>query len=355
MIRTLDRMVVARFATLVTVFLISVPIVWVVGDLGDRQDWFIDREVEAGRIALGYLFMYPQYMQLSFPIAALIAAVFTVHSMTEHREILAAKAGGVSFHRLVAPLWPAGALLTIAAFLLGAALPTTNRRAAEVWGEREIRREVRYDFVYQSERNETLSVQHLNAASLEMRDALLERVDDDGSLHHIWADRASFADSAGWTFHDGYRRRIDPAGEESSVEFDRFRVEGLTARPEELLEDPAEVDEMGYRELGRAAEAVLRSGGNPLELLVEREMKLAVPAATLIIVFFGAALGTTSKKGGASFGVGASLASTLLYILLLDLSAAIGSAGGMPPVPAAWAPNALFLLVGAAVMARVRT
>ena len=112
---------------------------------------------------------------------------------------------------------------------------------------------------------------------------------------------------------------------------------------------------MGYEELGRQAAAVYRSGGDPNELLVAREQKLAIPAATLVIMLFGAPLATTAKKGGAAFGVGVALGSTLIYILLLRLFGAIGIAGGLPPVWAAWTPNILFFVAGAVLLIRART
>ena len=32
-----------------------------------------------------------------------MAAVFTIHTMTQHREVMAAKAGGISFHQTHGP------------------------------------------------------------------------------------------------------------------------------------------------------------------------------------------------------------------------------------------------------------
>ena len=98
-----------------------------------------------------------------------------------------------------------------------------------------------------------------------------------------------------------------------------------------------------------------RSGGDPNELLVKRDQKLSIPAATLVVMLFGAPLATTVKKGGAALGVGVSLGSTIVYIMLLRLFGAIGASGGMEPFWAAWLPNFIFLAVGVLLLARVRT
>lgn len=355
MIRTLDRMVAATYVRLFGIFVLSVPVMFILSDLSDRRGVYIDRELTDMEIGLGYLFMYPKFVLWSFPVAALVATVFTIHSMTVHREIQAAKAGGISFHRLFVPLWPIGAVLTVAAFMLGTVVTTTNRRAAEVLGERETRRDWRNNFVFQTEEGETLSVQSLLVSNGRGDWVLLEREDEDGSRLHVWARRALYAEGEGWTLEDGYLRMVRADGMEYSFRFESYRRPGLAPTPEQLLHDPREEEEMSYEELGRQAAAVYRSGGDPNELLVAREQKLAIPAATLVIMLFGAPLATTAKKGGAAFGVGVALGSTLIYILLLRLFGAIGIAGGLPPVWAAWTPNILFFVVGVVLLIRART
>jgi len=354
-IRTLDRMVAMTFVRIFSFFVLSVPIMFILGDQSAKQGRYMDRGLTMPDIVLGYFFEYPKFVLWSFPVAALVGTVFTIHSMTVNREIQAAKAGGISFHRLIVPLWPIGTVLTVAAFLLGMVVTVTNRKAAEAFGEVEFRRDWRNEFVFQTENDETLGVHQLSVTNARMERVLLQSVDEDGSLRHVYADGAEFTAEEGWILHQGYLRLVRPDGRETSFSFDRHRRAGLTATPADLLQDPPEEEEMTYEELGRQAAAVYRSGGDPRKLLVGREQKLAIPAATLVIMLFGAPLATTVKKGGAAFGVGVSLGSTLVYILLLRLFGAIGIAGGLPPVWAAWTPNLMFLLVGAALLVRVRT
>ncbi|MDE2794058.1 MAG: LptF/LptG family permease [Gemmatimonadota bacterium] len=355
MIRTLDRMVAAIFIRLFVIFVLSVPIMFILSDLSARRGVYIDRELTNLDIGLGYLFQYPMFILWSFPVAALVGTVFTIHSMTVHREIQAAKAGGISFHRLFVPLWPIGAVLTVAAFMLGTIVPTTNRKSAEIFKEREVRRDWRNNFVFQTEAGETLSIQQLFVSNSRADWLLLESEDEDGTRRHVWARQAVYSEEDGWMLDNGYLRVVRPDGSEYSFRFERYRLTGLAPTPAELLQDPRNEEEMSYRELGRQAAAVYRSGGDPNELLVAREQKLAIPAATLVIMLFGAPLATTAKKGGAAFGVGVALGSTLIYILLLRLFGAIGIAGGLPPVWAAWTPNILFFVAGAVLLIRART
>ena len=355
MIRTLDRMVAGTFVRIFSFFVLSVPVMFILGDQSAKQGRYMDRGLTMPEIVLGYIFEYPKFVLWSFPVAALVGTVFSIHSMTINREIQAAKAGGISFHRLIVPLWPLGAVLTVAAFVLGMVVTVTNRKAAEVFHEVDIRRDWRNEFVFQTEHDETIGVRQLSVANAKMDGVLLQSVDADGSLRHVWAEGAEYTAEEGWTLHQGYLRVVRPDGQETSFSFDRHRRPGLTQTPNDLLQNPPDEEEMTYEELGRQAAAVYRSGGDPKQLLVGREQKLAIPAATLVIMLFGAPLATTVKKGGAAFGVGVSLGSTLVYILLLRLCGAIGIAGGLPPFWAAWTPNFIFLLAGIVLLTRVRT
>ncbi len=355
MIRTLDRMVARSFTTLFLVFIACVPVIFVLSDLSERTEEFLERGLSMGEIALGYLFQFPHFIVWSAPIAALIATVFTVHSMTVHREIMAAKAGGVSFHRLVLPFLPVGLLLTAGTFMLSTLVPTTNRKAAEVHRDRQVSGDFRTDFVHQTENGETLSVQQLWVSNRSADVIAVEGRGDDGALQHVWARAGDYSRGQGWTLREGWLRVIHPEGTETSYSFERYWRSGLDVPPEEMLDEPPEDEELGYLALGKRANALERSGGNPDKLLVKRAQKLSIPAATLIIVLFGAPLATTVKKGGPSVGVGLSLSSTILYMMLLRLFQAIGASGGMSPFWAAWTPNFFFLAVGIILLWRVRT
>jgi lipopolysaccharide export system permease protein len=91
------------------------------------------------------------------------------------------------------------------------------------------------------------------------------------------------------------------------------------------------------------------------ELRVERALKLAVPITCIIIALFGAPLATSNQRGGAAFGVGLSLGTTVIFLIMIQLTKAVGGKGVVTPEMAAWIPNALFGVIGLVMMSRVRT
>jgi lipopolysaccharide export system permease protein len=183
---------------------------------------------------------------------------------------------------------------------------------------------------------------------------IVQRRDPDRYLH-VEADDASYRDGEGWVFLSGHVRYVEGPDTVRMYDFGRLRMAGIEEKPEELLESPREDEEMTYAEIKKLAEFIQRSGGEPHKLLVKQQQKLAIPIATLIIILFGLPLATSSKRGGTAYGVGVSLGSTLLYLLLLKIAGGFGASGALPAFWAAWLPNFLFLAVGIVLMTRVRT
>ncbi len=356
--RILDRMVAVSFLKLFTAFVIGAPVLFVLGDLTENQDTFLDeRGLGWGEVLLSYLYMLPNYILWSFPIAALIAAVFTVNTMTANHEVVAAKAGGISFPRLIAPILLCGAVLTGVALALTVVVPGLNRKAGEIRRVDDRPQGWRSNFVYLGEDGRTISIRRLTLSERRLEDLVMETgPDDDGRVLHTVARRADWDPDRGWILRDGEVRQLMPGGAEAAFRFTEMLSTGFTERPEDLLETPPEEDEMGYREMGRLADVIRRSGGTPYRLLTKKEQRLAIPAATLIIILFGAPLATSSKRGGAAFGVGVSLASTILYLVLFKvIGSGFGYTGILPALWAAWLPNIVFLLAGLVLLQRVRT
>lgn len=363
--RILDRLVAGTFLKIFLVFVLTAPLLFVLGDINEQLDRYVDRGLTALEVAEAYVFMFPNFVLWSFPIAALVAAVFTVHGMTTHLEIVAAKAGGISFHRLVVPILILGTLITMAGLALAELVPRSNRIAAGILRNEQSRREWRSDFVYQTEDGRLLSVGRLAVSQSKLTSVVMEDPPDEPGVPtiHIHASEALY-DTAGagtdstaapWTFRHGHLRTLYEDGTETAIRFVSLRVPGFTERPDELLREPRDEEEMTYEEMGRLAAIIERTGGEPHKLKVKKEQRLAIPTATLVIILFGAPLATSAKRGGAAFGVGLSLGTTIFYLLLFKIAGAFGASGALPPLVAAWIPNVLFLGLGIWLWFRVRT
>lgn len=356
MIRTLDRMVVGTFLKLFFVVVIAVPPLFILGDFTENADSYLDRGLTRTEIGQAYLYKLAEYVWWSLPIAALVGTVFTVYGMTSHREVVAAKAGGISFHRLVLPLVAAGFIIMGGTFYLSTVVPRGNEVAASIQRAEGPNRTWRSDFVYRSENGLDWQVARLTADSRRMSDVTLERKPTEAHQGlHITASGATWNEESGWLFVDGYLRRLGMDSTEHAMRFNQLALPELTERPRDLLEVPRDPEEMTISELERISAILERSGGDSKEFMVRRGQLFALPVATLIIILFAAPLATSYKRGGAAFGVGISITTVIAFIATTRFAQALGEAGALSPWAAAWTPNLVFGSAALVLLARVRT
>jgi len=353
----LDRYVTAEFLRLFVLFALAAPALIIIGDLTDNLDKFLSRGLTTQQVVLGYLFALPEYVLWSIPVAALIATIFTVSSMARHSEVAAAKAGGISFYRLFLPLPVLGAVFTVVALGLSELVPITIRLKSEVHGEKTRMLQSRSDFVFRTEDGIVYSIHRLDVETGLIENIAFEREGDGKETPGLSAIavEGNYTPGTGWTLRDGYLRVLHEPGEHRTLRFHELRPVNFQVAPEQLLVKPKDPEEMRFGELSHFIEILERSGGRPLELMVERAQKISIPVATLIIVLFAAPLAMSSHRGGTAYGIGISLGITIFYLMLFKIAGAAGQTGSLPPTLAAWLPNALFLMAGAVLNARVRT
>src|SRR5438876_3019079 len=173
---TLDRYLLREWGGVLLITLLGFPILVIVIDLTDKLDTYLGRGIKPAVVALSYVFDFPEKMFLILPVAVLVATVFTVGSLGRHSELTAAKASGISFHRLVLPLFAAAGAAFAAGLLLGEVAPVATSRRLEMLGEKAIRStSSRYNFVYRTERGWVYAIRSLELKTREMTDVMLER------------------------------------------------------------------------------------------------------------------------------------------------------------------------------------
>lgn len=361
--RTLDRYVVRQFVRIFLVCVVGVPFILIIIDLTDRLDTYLAEELTRGSILMYYVYQVPYQMLLSFPIAALLAAVFTISAMTRYFEITAAKAGGVSFYRLSAPLLWVGMGISLLALALTEVVPAANRRSLDALGQTVSQREgIRTSFIFRGDAGRYYFVDRLNAGRGEIDKLQVTREGAEGEeidwfqAYDATAARATWDEDRGrWMAEEGRIRFFPERDRVVEFGFDELWQREFVETPQELLARPKGEEEMGYAELGRYIDALERSGAKTGKLQVERQLKLAFPFTCFIIVLFGVPLANSTRKGGASLSIGIALATTIVFLTLVRVAQAMGSAGVLPPLAAAWLGNGIFLLSGLALYAKVKT
>jgi lipopolysaccharide export system permease protein len=361
LVRPLDRYVLSEWTKIFFSTSLGFPLLVTIFDLTDNLDKYFNRNLSPKAIALSYVYGMPDSMFMAVPAAVLFATVFVIGSMTRHSEINAAKASGISFHRLTLPILLGAILASGLSLALGELAPKTNKRKAELLEEvRFTNSNERFNFAFAAEQGRVYKASLLNVAKASLEGIEVERKgreteDNKYPTYVISAESASYNGPRGWTVRRGTMHVVLAAGRDVAFRFDSLHDRYMTETPTQLLASPKAPADMDYKDLGRFIAALERSGSNVNELRVERALKLAVPVTCLIIALFGAPLATSNQRGGAAYGIGLSLGTTVIFLIMIQLTKAIGGKGVVTPEMAAWIPNAIFGVIGLVMLARVRT
>jgi lipopolysaccharide export system permease protein len=358
-LRQLDRYVLQSWVRIFVLTALGFPVVSILINLTDSLNRLLDRGLTMKEIVISYIYSIPEYASQVMPAAVLFATVFTVGSMGRHSELTAAKAGGQSFHRLMRPIFIASALASILAFVVGELAPGATAKQLEIQKAKQARpTRTRFNFVYRGDAGWVYTVRSLDVATRQLKQLMLERQGTGLSYPGLvlTADSASYDDSLKiWRLKRGASRIIAGPARQATFNFRSMRLRALKQTPADLLAESKAPDEMRYAELGRYIDALKRSGNDANKLMVDQALKLALPVTCLIIALFGAPLAVTSPRAGAAVGVAISLGTTVLFLLITQITKAVGAGGVVNPVVAAWFPNVVFLFAGLVLLAKVRT
>jgi lipopolysaccharide export system permease protein len=355
----LDRYVFGEWFTIFLSTGLGLPILLVIIDLTDNLQKYLNRKLPRADIALSYVYWMPQSMFQALPAAVLFATVFSIGALTRHSEVTAAKASGVSFYRLIAPILFGAFLAAGIDLVIGELVPITDARRQDLLGESRIGSgTVRTNFAYAADFGRVYEAQQLDVTGGTLDKLQIERKGKGADYPTVVVSSggARFSDTTGkWTLSKGEMHVIRDSQPSFDISFEAMQDRYMKEKPKDLMARPRSPSEMRYGELSRFITSLERSGGDANLLRVERGLKIAIPITCLVIALFGAPLATSTQRGGTAYGIGISLAITVTFLMLIQLTKAVGKGGFVSPDAAAWMPNLLFAVIGLVLLARVRT
>ncbi len=369
LLRPLDRYVATEFLRIFMVTSLGFPFLVFVVDIVDNLRKYTDRNIPVADIALSYWYFLPDTMYKVLPAAVLFATVFSVGNFTRHAEITAAKASGMSFQRFVAPIFVLSVFAAALGLVIGELSPPANSRRLELLREScatgtapsggliicNESANTRYNFAFGGE-GRVVRAAFLNVLDGTMQSIETEQRGDSLTPSRlVSAQRASWSQEQGWMLRDGHLHVIPDATRDLVIGFDSLMDRSMTETPRELRASDKVPDEMTYAQLARFIRTLERAGADVRGLRVELMLKIAVPVTCILIAMFGAPLATSTQRGGTAFGVAVSLGTTIMILILIQLTKAVGKSGLVPPELAAWFPNILVGTAALILLARVRT
>ncbi len=297
----------------------------------------------------------PYFLVFVMPMSVMMGVLLTFLRLSNDREILALKAGGVSILQLVPPVFVfclAGSLLT--AFMGIYALP---------WGQLSLKR-LTYQVAAQhfdvglkpgtfndSFSGITMYVSAFDRQSKLLKDVFIEDHRNETSAQTLVAPRGRLLRDprrlrVQLRLYDGIIYQVDiDSRSVNTVHFERYDVNLDIQRAASQASAREEKDdiEMSLPEL-RDFLAHSPHDSRYYLALMQYYKKFSMPFACFALGLLAIPLGVQTRFAKRSFGLALGLLAFLFYYLLLSAGQVFGEAGKYPPIIGMWVPN---LVVGA--------
>lgn len=355
-----DWHVLRRFLAGTALLIVLLVATFVVLDLAERIDDFLDRGATPAQIfGTYYLHYVPDIVRLTSPLALFLAAVYVTARLAQSMQLTAVHMAGVSTWRFLRPFLLVGVLWTAGMLAFnGWAVPRANavvhafqnqyyRDAPEGGGGDEIVRQTAPGTVltaryFDRERNQAFRV------SLVSFDDSTAQV-----VRRLDASQLTYDDSLGiWTAADVAVRAFGPGGAERYAYHAELDT-ALALLPRDLAQSERDAERLTLPEARDYVRSLERAGvterGRPA---VAYHTKVAYPFANLVLVLLAVPMASRRRRGGQAVQLALGLGVAFLYLAFQQTVAPFGYVQAIPPWLAAWLPHLAFAVVAALLLWR---
>lgn len=323
----------------------------VTGKLLKLTEMVVNHGVGLGQVMSLIGYIMPAFLELTFPMAVLLGVLLGFGRMSGDRELIAARACGISLYRLAIPvIGVALVVYTMASWFAFSVRPWANTNLqAEIYRLTRTRstaglKEKIFDSSFPGL---VLYVDHISDNNGSLQGVLISDARNNTQQNTIIAQRGIVVpdrrtQTITLRLFDGSVFGVDPATHDSHIT--SFRIYDLNVEPQAgLVEDSAEPEEMTYREL-KGAIANARAAHKP-DHMAEAELagKYTVPLATLLFALLGVPLGLKPARGGQSERFGVAISLFFLYYMLMRLGRTLAERGMLNALVAMAIPDLVFL------------
>jgi LPS export ABC transporter permease LptG len=337
--------------------------IFIIIDLVERLDKYIDRGIEFVQVLNYYIYYTPYILVLTLPVAMLLATLFCVGVMGRRNELLALRASGVPIWRLGLPL--GGIAMVIVALVVVAGelvLPWADQRR-EAWKREKLkgivdRSGMLINNLYaQGHDGRLFYFETFEPKTGTGTDVLVETFRGGRLVAAEEMATLKYEDRQ-WIGRKG-RSRIFAVSDTAAISSDYLpfinRVyHEWTEEPDDFIARRVSPENMGYRELYHYIKAKEEVGGDTTVERTDFQWKFSYPLINFVIVLFGLPIAVRVRQSGMALNFGIAMAITFVFRVLIEVFRSFGHNGDFSPEVSAWVPIGIFFVAGVFMLSRIR-
>ena len=253
--KILDKYLVKQFVQTIFFGLIAFTVIFVVIDMMENLDDFIDQSVPATIIFHYYLVFAPEIIRLITPVSVLFAALFIAGKSSSLSELTAIKASGISMYRFMLPFLVTSFIISmLSIYFAGYVVPTANKIKVNL-EMTYLKRGINYagaNLFFQDSKSRIVNISFFDISSNQAIRVSLQEFQPDNPTNmvsRIDASKMSYDTlSRTWMARSGTKRIFRENGE-NTYYFDTLRLNYLGFTPRDLDTKQQKIEEMNFDEL----------------------------------------------------------------------------------------------------------
>jgi len=358
--KIIDRYLIKQFVQTIFFGLLAFTLIFVVIDMVENIDDFIDQKASVDIVLHYYLVFIPEIVKLMTPVSVLFAALFTAGKMANMSELTAIKASGVSLYRFMIPFLITTLFISLLSiYFAGYVVPNANQTKVNLESKYLNKGSVfsGSNIFFQDSQTRIVNISFFDVTSNQANRTSFQEFDITDltkMISRIDAARMIYDSTTGsWIVKDGVKRFFNDSGQTAEY-FDTLRLDDLNFSPSDLLTKQQKPEEMNLGELKNLIKSQESAGNDPTRTLIEYYSRFSFPIASLVCVIFGLPISANKRRGGLAVQVGINILVTFIYLVFMKVSQAFGKNGALDPLLTAWFANLVFLAAALINLPRVR-
>jgi lipopolysaccharide export system permease protein len=325
----------------------------------------------------------PQILAITIPISILLATFLTFQKLSAQSEIIAMRAAGVSFTRLMRPVFYLGLLGMVICFILYEFIvPFTNPFAQKVYMlslyQNPIETKGVNGFTYFEKDSDDATKRIFYVRKFKddyLKDVvILDFSKKNISMIHTARKGEWDPKRGGWILYDGSSSYIKNSEldksdteleSESEMDADDFNTDALhlvtnfketlipsSLNPNTILKEISNVRDMNFwqlRKLIRSHEKGHIFTDKLNEYRTKYFNKYAYPFSAILLAIIGACLGITGRRRAVNWGYIALGLIVFVFYMSQTVFDSYGQSGKIDPMIAVWMPNFILGIIAASV------
>ncbi len=351
--KKLDTYIIKQFVSVIFFALLVFAMIFILVDIMEHLDDFIDHGLSTALVAQYYLVFTPEILKLIMPVAVLLACLFTTGRMSNNNEIIIIKSSGVDIYRLLLPF------LLVSTIICGVMIyfnewivPKANHekfRIEKVYLQQHLESWWKYNIFMLDSRDRIVSIGYFDDVANKASKVSVQEFADTNLtylVHRYDAQTMTYdTTQREWILENVIERTFDSTKENFRT-YASLPLQRISFKPADIQQKELNPNDMNYDQLHRFIELQEKSGNDVARYKVDYYSKVSFPFAAIIVVLFGVPLSARKKRSGLALEFGVSILTSFVYLLFIKISQVVGYNGLVNPLLTAWLANIIFLAAG---------